>query len=53
MDCDRSVIEEMLGSSAGISENNMMSYLGLVEQKTNELLTVQAFLYSKVKHHPG
>ncbi|XP_040889449.1 coiled-coil domain-containing protein 114 [Toxotes jaculatrix] len=47
MECDRSVIEEMLGSSAGISENNIMSYLGLVEQKTNELLTIQAFLNSK------
>uniref|UniRef100_UPI003AAF5555 coiled-coil domain-containing protein 114 n=1 Tax=Centroberyx gerrardi TaxID=166262 RepID=UPI003AAF5555 len=47
MECDRSVIEDMLGSSAGISENNMMSYLGLVEQKTNELLTMQAFLNSK------
>ncbi|XP_029007956.1 coiled-coil domain-containing protein 114 [Betta splendens] len=47
MECDRSVIENMLGSSTGISENNIMSYLGLVEQKTNELLTIQAFLSSK------
>ncbi|XP_067443059.1 coiled-coil domain-containing protein 114 isoform X1 [Thunnus thynnus] len=47
MECDRSVIEDMLGSSSGISENNIMSYLGLVEQKTNELLTIQAFLNSK------
>ncbi|CAJ1050518.1 coiled-coil domain-containing protein 114 [Xyrichtys novacula] len=47
IDCDRSVIEDKLGSSAGISENNIMSYLGLVEQKTNELLTIQAFLNSK------
>ncbi|XP_039971974.1 coiled-coil domain-containing protein 114 [Xiphias gladius] len=47
MECDRSVVEDMLGSSTGISENNIMSYLGLVEQKTNELLTIQAFLNSK------
>ncbi|KAK1901325.1 Coiled-coil domain containing protein 114 [Dissostichus eleginoides] len=47
MECDRSVIEDMLGSSTGISENNIMSYLGLVEQKTNELLTIQAYLTSK------
>ncbi|XP_041639528.1 coiled-coil domain-containing protein 114 [Cheilinus undulatus] len=47
IECDRSVIEDKLGSSAGISENNIMSYLGLVEQKTNELLTIQAFLHSK------
>ncbi|XP_069008117.1 coiled-coil domain-containing protein 114 [Embiotoca jacksoni] len=46
-ECDRSVIEDMLGSSTGITENNIMSYLGLVEQKTNELLTIQAFLNSK------
>ncbi|XP_060897841.1 coiled-coil domain-containing protein 114 [Labrus mixtus] len=46
-ECDRSVIEDKLGSSAGISENNIMSYLGLVEQKTNELLTIQAFQNSK------
>ena len=48
MDCDRSVIEEMLGSSAGIRENNIMSYLSLVEQRTNEMLTIQAFLSSRV-----
>ncbi|XP_037620629.1 coiled-coil domain-containing protein 114 isoform X1 [Sebastes umbrosus] len=47
VECDRSVIEDTLGSSSGISENNIMSYLGLVEQKTNELLTIQAFLNSK------
>ncbi|XP_046881261.1 coiled-coil domain-containing protein 114 isoform X4 [Hypomesus transpacificus] len=47
MDCDRSVIEEMLGSSAGIRENNIMSYLSLVEQRTNEMLTIQAFLSSR------
>ncbi|XP_029950711.1 coiled-coil domain-containing protein 114 [Salarias fasciatus] len=44
LQCDRSAIEDMLGSS---TENNIMSYLGLVEQKTDELLTVQAFLSSK------
>ncbi|XP_068450833.1 coiled-coil domain-containing protein 114 isoform X2 [Clinocottus analis] len=47
MEWDRSGIDNILGSSAGISENNIMSYLGLVEQKTNELLTIQAFLNSK------
>lgn len=52
MDWDRSVIEDILGSSTGISENNIMSYLGLVEQKTNELLTIQAFLNSKVTCRP-
>ncbi|XP_008288354.1 coiled-coil domain-containing protein 114 [Stegastes partitus] len=47
MECERSVAEETLGSSAGVTENNFMFYLGLLEQKTNELLTIQAFLTSK------
>uniref|UniRef100_A0A3Q4N589 Outer dynein arm docking complex subunit 1 n=1 Tax=Neolamprologus brichardi TaxID=32507 RepID=A0A3Q4N589_NEOBR len=50
VECDRSAIEDMLGSSSGITENNIMSYLSLVEQKTNELLTVQAFLSTKILH---
>ncbi|KAF7659166.1 hypothetical protein LDENG_00002170 [Lucifuga dentata] len=49
MECDCSKVEDKLGSSAGITENNIMSYLGLIEHKTNELRTVQAFLSSKVK----
>ncbi|KAM6980090.1 coiled-coil domain-containing protein 114 [Aplochiton taeniatus] len=46
MKCDQSV-EDALGSSAAIKENNLMKYLGLVEQSTNELLTMQAFLSSR------
>ncbi|XP_077386391.1 coiled-coil domain-containing protein 114 [Festucalex cinctus] len=30
-----------------ISDNNILPYLGMVEQKTNQLLTVQAFLDNK------
>ncbi|XP_023153907.2 coiled-coil domain-containing protein 114 [Amphiprion ocellaris] len=47
LECDRSKVEDLLGSSTGITENNIMFYLGLLEQKTNELLTIQAFLNSK------
>uniref|UniRef100_A0A674BH23 Outer dynein arm docking complex subunit 1 n=1 Tax=Salmo trutta TaxID=8032 RepID=A0A674BH23_SALTR len=47
MDCDRSVVEDLLGSSSGIRENNIMTYLGLAEQRTNQLLTMQAFLNSR------
>nr|XP_023693154.1 coiled-coil domain-containing protein 114 isoform X2 [Paramormyrops kingsleyae] len=43
----KTVIDDMLGSSAGITDNNIMTYLTMVEQKTNELLTIQAFLSSK------
>ncbi|XP_062420079.1 coiled-coil domain-containing protein 114 isoform X2 [Pungitius pungitius] len=47
MDCDPSVTEDTLGSSTGSAENNVMSRLGPVEQKTIELLTIRAFLSSK------
>uniref|UniRef100_A0A1A7YT51 Coiled-coil domain containing 114 n=2 Tax=Iconisemion striatum TaxID=60296 RepID=A0A1A7YT51_9TELE len=47
MECDRSLIDDKLGPSPGITENNIMFYLGLVEQKTNELLTIHTFLKSK------
>ncbi|XP_064153992.1 outer dynein arm-docking complex subunit 1-like isoform X1 [Anguilla rostrata] len=45
--CDRSVIEDMLGSSSGIRDSDLITYLSLVEQKTNELLTIQSYLMSK------
>ncbi|CDQ70662.1 unnamed protein product [Oncorhynchus mykiss] len=48
IDCDRSVIEDKLGSSTGIRDSTIMTYLGLVERRTNELLTLQSFLSSKV-----
>ncbi|XP_034142923.1 coiled-coil domain-containing protein 114 [Esox lucius] len=47
MDCDRSAVEDMLGSSSGIRDNNIMTYLGLVEKRANDLLTAQAFLSSR------
>ncbi|XP_038863383.1 coiled-coil domain-containing protein 63-like [Salvelinus namaycush] len=47
IDCDRSVIEDKLGSSTGIRDSTIMTYLGLVERRTNELLTLQSFLSSK------
>lgn len=48
--CDCSALEDALGSSAGITENNIMSYMSLVEQKTIELLAIRAYLESKVTH---
>ncbi|XP_072522401.1 coiled-coil domain-containing protein 114 isoform X2 [Salminus brasiliensis] len=47
IDFEQTVVEDLLGSSSGIRHNNIMAYLILVEQKTNELLTVQAFINSK------
>ncbi|XP_041061606.1 coiled-coil domain-containing protein 114 [Carcharodon carcharias] len=47
INCDRSILDEMLGSSSGIRDNNVMQYLGLIEQRTNELLSIQSYLASK------
>ncbi|XP_032238101.2 coiled-coil domain-containing protein 63 [Nematostella vectensis] len=47
INCDRSAIENLLGSKEGITDNNMMQFLGIIEQRTNELLQVQAFQLTK------
>lgn len=48
INCDRSTIDEMLGSTAGVSDETIMQYLGLVEQRTNELLAVSVYVDVKV-----
>ncbi|XP_069774744.1 coiled-coil domain-containing protein 114 [Narcine bancroftii] len=47
INCDQSILDEMLGSACGIRDNNVMQYLGLIEQRTNELLSIQSYLSSK------
>ncbi|KAM6927207.1 coiled-coil domain-containing protein 114 [Xenentodon cancila] len=47
MEFDCSVIDDKLGCSGGITDDNIMMFLGLVEQQMNELLSIQAFLHSK------
>lgn len=46
--CDYAAVEERLGFTSGITETNIVTYLDLIEEKTNELLSVQAFLKFKV-----
>lgn len=48
-DCDRPLVEDVVGSSTGIRDTNMMMYLALLEQKAAELLAMQAFINSKVQ----
>ena len=47
INCDRSAIADMLGDNDTVNENNMMQYLGIIEQKTNELLQIHAYLQLK------
>lgn len=39
--CSQSAVSEMLGN-AGVTESNMMQYLGIIEQRTNEILQMYA-----------
>ena len=46
--CDKSFLAQALGNST-ITDSNVMQYLGGVEQRTNELLQLQALLDQKEK----
>ena len=46
--CDASAITDMLGGHAGVTDSTVLQYLGIVEQRTNELLQLQAFIQAKV-----
>jgi len=37
----------MLGAATGVTDSNMLQYLGIIEQRTNELLAIQT--YTSVK----
>ena len=38
--CSRSAVTDLLGNTNGLTEENVMSFLGIIEQRTNELLQV-------------
>lgn len=45
--CDRASITELLGGGMTVDDNNIMQYLGIIEQKCNQLLQTKAL--QKVK----
>ena len=49
INCDRGAIDDMLGAQTGVSDENMIQYLGIIEQRTNELLAVKDYQASKVR----
>lgn len=51
--CDRSAITDMLGGTSGVTDANMMQFLGLIEQRTNELLQVHGFVTTKESDREG
>ncbi|XP_059141450.1 coiled-coil domain-containing protein 63-like [Physella acuta] len=47
INCDRSAIDDMLGAATGVTDSNMIQYLGIIEQKTNDLLAIQTYCLMK------
>jgi len=43
IDCDESTHIDLLGNR-GVTEGNMMTYMGIIEQKINEILRANAFI---------
>ena len=41
------MLNDLLGSSEEVKDDNMMQYLGLIEQRANELLAAQSFIDSE------
>lgn len=50
--CDRRQIDSLLQSHEGVTEDNMLRYLGIIEERTNELLTAQATIAAKEQNMP-
>ena len=51
--CDRQQVEHLLHSHEGVTEDNLLRYLGIVEERINELLTAQATILAKVLRRTG
>ena len=43
----------MLGGSAGVLDSNVLQYLGLIEQRANELLQLHSFVCVKESSDPA
>ncbi|CAF0772474.1 unnamed protein product [Adineta steineri] len=50
--CDRQLIEHLLQSHEGVTEDNVLRFLGIIEERTNELLTAQAAISAKEQNIP-
>ena len=48
LQCDHSALENMLGGTTTARDENVAIYLGLIEQKANDLLTMYSFSLAEV-----
>ncbi|WAR03249.1 hypothetical protein MAR_009807 [Mya arenaria] len=51
--CDSSTICDMLGSEQGVTYKNILQYMGLIEQRTMELIKIQQYIQMKVPYPSG
>jgi len=42
--CDRSDIDDMLNAQEGVTDQNLLQYLGIIEARANQLLLTRAFM---------
>ena len=47
VNCDKNAIDDMLGTNQGVTDTNLLQYLGVIEERTNELLLTQAYVNSQ------
>lgn len=47
LECDEEDTQELLGN-AGVTESNIMIYLGIIEQKVNEMLQCYAIMQQEM-----
>ncbi|XP_062993509.1 outer dynein arm-docking complex subunit 1 isoform X2 [Elgaria multicarinata webbii] len=52
LQCDHSVLEKVLGGTTTARDENVAVYLGLIEQKTNELLVMYSYSIAEEKDQP-
>ena len=47
INCDKSLLTQELGENDKVTDENILKYLTMIEQKTNQLLQVHAYLQLK------
>ncbi|CAD5116302.1 DgyrCDS5208 [Dimorphilus gyrociliatus] len=50
INCDKNALGDMLGAQEGMNEQNIMQYMGPIEQRTNELLKIQGYVLMQKDH---
>jgi len=47
--CDRSAIDDLLNAQEGVTDQNVLQYLCIIEARANQLLLMRAFISTKLQ----